>query len=120
MIGMPVCEVAVKLFPAIRAELAQRLVGKYGLSQTTTAQLLKTSQPAISQYLQAKRGASHKLLANPAIETQLNKACEDLVMQRSNIVQELCGLCKILRQQRLLCEICSFDRSICTECARSC
>lgn len=53
----PPCEMAVKFtLLAIRFLIARRLVEKYKFTQTLAAKALGTTQPAISYYIQSKRG----------------------------------------------------------------
>lgn len=46
-----------KILPALRAVVAQRL-DNMGYSQTEIAELMDVTQPAVSQYLSRRRGAS--------------------------------------------------------------
>jgi len=51
------CEVAVKhILPAFRSLIARKLINEYNMSQVEVAELLGTTQAAISYYLSEKRG----------------------------------------------------------------
>ncbi len=53
----PLCEYMInEMLPGFRALVAKKLMEDHGLSQTEVAELLDTTQPAISQYRRQLRG----------------------------------------------------------------
>ncbi|MEM2510345.1 MAG: transcriptional regulator, partial [Candidatus Methanomethylicia archaeon] len=75
----PPCEIAVRFtLPAIRLLIAKKLVEKYNFTQTSAAKALGTTQPAISYYIQSKRGwrLSEKLMKIDEVKLFVEEAAE--------------------------------------------
>ncbi|MHA1936654.1 MAG: transcriptional regulator [Candidatus Thorarchaeota archaeon] len=107
----PPCETIVAaVLPAIRSLLAKELVENHSMSQTKVAELLGTTQPAISQYLSQKRGdqLTDALSAipdvNAAIETLVAEITSESATQK-NTVSTICTICMSLRQDGTVCTI---------------
>lgn len=66
-----------ELLPAVRSILASNLKEDYGLKQTTIAEKLGVTQPAVSQYLsqaRADQGVVERLKGDPQIAMLLDDA----------------------------------------------
>jgi predicted transcriptional regulator len=107
----PPCETIVAaVLPAIRSLLAKELVKNHSMSQTAVAELLGTTQPAISQYLSQKRGdqLTDALGSQPdvkaAIETLVKEITSEEVSQK-NTVGTICTICMSLRKEGTFCAI---------------
>jgi len=83
------CEVVSKLLPSIRASVAKDL-RKAGLTQEKIAEILGTSQGAVSQYLRKRRG---KTVLDPNIK-KLIKELTNALIHGSDFETEMCKLCK--------------------------
>ncbi|MHA2043091.1 MAG: transcriptional regulator [Candidatus Thorarchaeota archaeon] len=107
----PPCETIVSaILPAIRSLLARELVENHSMSQTKVAELLGTTQPAISQYLSQKRGdqLTDALSSLPdvkvAIETLVEEITSESVSQKAT-VGTICNICMSLRKDGTVCTI---------------
>ncbi|MFW9886658.1 MAG: transcriptional regulator [Candidatus Thorarchaeota archaeon] len=107
----PPCETIVAaILPAIRSLLARELVESHSMSQTKAAELLGTTQPAISQYLSQKRGdqLTEALSSLPdvkaAIDALVKEITSDTGSQR-DAVGTICTICMSLRKDGTVCTI---------------
>jgi predicted transcriptional regulator len=96
----PQCEIVGKyVLPIFRSKLAKELVQKYGLSQTSAAKKLGTTQAAISQYLSSKRaykGIEHVEEFLPKIQDMAEETAKKLVnkeIESDEITFDFCKLC---------------------------
>lgn len=99
------CEsVARNILPIYRSFVAKELIAKYNLTQNTAAKKLGTTQAAISQYINSKRGV--KGIPNyPEIEPLVQKAAAKIAkrMATTEVTPEefsesFCELCTALRK----------------------
>ncbi len=95
------CETVVTAFlPFIRAYIAGRLVTKFNYTQIEAAKMMDISQPAISLYLQGKRGGqSGKSGLEEFIPEEFDQMIDDMV-ERIRQGKEVESL------KDLICEIC--------------
>ncbi|MFW9912999.1 MAG: transcriptional regulator [Candidatus Thorarchaeota archaeon] len=107
----PPCEIIVAaILPAIRSLLARELVEGHSMSQTKVAELLGTTQPAISQYISQKRGdqLTDALSSLPdvktAIEALVKEITSDTVSQKDG-VETICTICMSLRKDGTVCTL---------------
>jgi predicted transcriptional regulator len=64
----PACEYSIRyLLPAFRSTVARRLVYDYGMTQQEVAELLGTTQAAVSHYLSSRRAKLVKVCENSSI-----------------------------------------------------
>lgn len=103
------CEIAVKtLIPSLKALVAREIVMVHGLRQEEAANLLGTTQPAISQYLSGVRGKALKLEHNTRAISVISRIAKILVKSDAppeKIMTEFCRACTIVRREGLLCEL---------------
>lgn len=102
------CELVVfELLPTARGELAKELVKVHGITQAKVATLFGVTSAAISQYIKGLRGG------NPFIDNskfhddfykQISTSAENM-MKGSDLITELCLLCKFVKQIGMLDEI---------------
>jgi hypothetical protein len=118
----PFCETIVQaILPAIRAMVAKELMEKYKLTQQETAGRLGISQAAISQYRRDIRGFKVKFLQKDKdvlnqIENFSSRIAKDN-LNFSELHEELCTLCKMIRKKRIICEA---HMGLNTECSLCC
>ncbi len=97
------CETFVveRLLPFVRSEIARRLVP--GRGQVRVAPLLGVSQPAVSQYMNGRRGEDPALKSHPVVQEQLADLERRLVedVPDSDRKQALCDACVQVRSQLL-------------------
>jgi predicted transcriptional regulator len=105
---MPItCEnVARYILPTFRSFIAKELVSKYKLTQNEAAKKLGTTQAAISQYKNSKRGV--KGLPDyeeiePLIQNAASKIAKKMVKTEvtpSELNEAICELCKTIRKSK--------------------
>ena len=75
------CETVSKSFlPTLRARVAKELISNYGFSQVKAAELLGTTQAAISQYMSKKRGSQifKEVTNNNLLKIEASKIAKQL------------------------------------------
>jgi predicted transcriptional regulator len=104
------CEIAVKsVVPAIRALLAKELTQTYGMKQKEAANLLGITQTAVSKYTHDVRGRILIIEKYEEVTTQIKKTATSLAngdIDRTTLVLQICTTCKLIRKNRLMCELC--------------
>ena len=105
----PPCETIVSAFlPAIRSLLAKELVENLSMSQVKAAELLGTTQPAISQYLTQKRGdqLTEALRSMPEVKQAIQEIIENITKEDdapNSSVGTICSTCMTLRKDGTIC-----------------
>ncbi len=118
----PPCEIIVAaVLPAIRSLLARELVENLSLSQVEAAELLGTTQPAISQYLGQKRGDQliQALSAVPEVKAAIKQVVADITSEdnsKNDAVATICSVCMTLRRDGSICELHQARADIPDEC----
>ncbi|MCP8310568.1 MAG: hypothetical protein L6N94_03625 [Candidatus Methylarchaceae archaeon HK01M] len=104
------CEVAVKsLVPAFRSAIAKELTQTYGLKQKDVANLLGVTQTAVSKYTCNVRGTVLKIEEVEEVRPMIKEIGISLAnghMSKYELVAKFCVACKMIRQKRLMCELC--------------
>jgi predicted transcriptional regulator len=107
------CEVAVKsVVPAIRSAIARELTQSYGLKQKDVARLLGITQTAVSKYARHNRGTVLQVEKVKDTEPVLKETVESLAngkMNKYQLVAKLCRICEIIRENGLMCKLCSLS-----------
>lgn len=105
------CEVIVKLMlPAFRSSVAKALTDQYHLSQMEVAQLLGTTQAAVSQYVSSKRGArkSKGFEEVPRIDELADEVARGIALgtlSSADAMLSFCKMCKAFRTQDVACTL---------------
>jgi len=92
----PCEEVALKVLPMIRGELARELVER-GLSKKEVAEILGVTVAAISQYTKGKRG----VLKDERIKENIRELAEDIIsgkVKRGDLSKKICEICGMIRK----------------------
>ena len=101
------CEnVARHILPIYRSFVAKELVTKYNLTQNEAAKKLGTTQAAVSQYINSKRGVKgvpnyHEI--EPLVQTAAAKVAEQMATAEINLEkfnESFCDLCMALRKTK--------------------
>ena len=101
------CEsVARHVLPLYRAFVAKELIEKYDYTQVKAAKKLGTTQAAISQYINSKRG--RKGIPNydevapkiKKIAVKVAKRMATTEMSREEFSESFCELCKVLQKTK--------------------
>jgi len=102
-------EIASKsVIPAIRAMVVRRLVARHGMTQEQAARLLGITQPAVSKYMNNKRGVAIKLEGIADVDKAANKIAALLVSGKAGQVQVMRRLNEVsmhVRRSRLMCDL---------------
>ena len=103
------CEIAVRsVVPAIRAMLAKELTQTHKMKQNDAANLLGITQTAISKYIHQVRGSS-LLIESETVTMKIASTAIALVngeLKRKEVPLQICNVCKLIREQGLMCGIC--------------
>ncbi|MEM5871658.1 MAG: hypothetical protein QW051_02175 [Candidatus Aenigmatarchaeota archaeon] len=95
-----------EFLPSFRAIIAKKLVEDHGFSQTEVADVLQTTQPAISQYLRQLRGKKISMFLNhPKISELIEKIAKSIAfgdIKPENTGLEFCKVCKLMRENNLV------------------
>ncbi len=87
------------VLPLFRSLVAKELINTYHLTQVETAKKLKTTQAAVSQYLNSKRASKGTEQFNdilPRIQAEAKKIAEQLANQKTtwdDVTIDFCKLC---------------------------
>lgn len=103
------------LIPALRRELAKVFIKNYKLNQKKSAEILGITEPAISQYLNSKRGNEIKFSRKEIDE--IKKVAEKIIQKNEDIMKNLYELCILFRESKVICNLHkSHDKSIPKNC----
>lgn len=91
------------LLPAIRKALAQFLVHDFKLSQKKTAEALHITEPAVSQYLQEKRGKT--VVFSDAILQEIKASARAIKEKTSLVYKELQRICDLNEVKKIICTL---------------
>ena len=94
------CESVGKfVVPIFRSLVAKELINTYHLTQVEAAKRLKTTQAAVSQYINSKRAIKSVIQFNdilPRIQTEAKKTAKQLANQETTwdkVTLDFCKLC---------------------------
>ena len=119
------CEVAVKsVLPAIRAYVAKELTQTHKMKQTEVAQILGITQTAVSKYVTNERGQAIQIDQDRRVRGMMDEIALMITEEKTEATQlasSLCNICKVVREERLMCELCkrvdsTVDIKSCTLC----
>jgi len=89
------------ILPAVRKALAQQLKDR-GLSQKEIARVLNVTEPAVSQYINAKRG---NVAFNDVIQEAVKLASQNLTTH-TELMAHTQSLLKVIKEQGITCTLC--------------
>ena len=92
------------IIPAIRRELAYIIVKKRKLKQSKAAELLGTTEAAVSQYLHKKRAKSLKFPKD--MQKYLEDSADIIIKDNKRAVSEILKLVNITKQHGISCDVC--------------
>lgn len=103
----PLCEYMInEMLPGFRALVAKKLIEDHGFSQTEVAEMLNTTQPAISQYTRELRGRKTSVfLKNPRLFDLLERITKGIAVgniRPDKTGLEFCRMCKLMRETRIV------------------
>ncbi len=92
------------IIPAVRRELAMALIRKHKLKQNKVAEILGTSEAAISQYLSNKRGKEIKF--SEKMRKEFEKSAEKIIKDNKRAMIEMLRLIKLGKEDGVSCGLC--------------
>lgn len=107
----PCVSVVGALLPSLGVTVARKLVRERGLKPIQAARKMSVTPAAVTQYLQGVRGGGYVdgFFEREDVKLVLNGLLEELIKEEvyyPAVVEKICGLCKMLRREGLLCERC--------------
>jgi len=104
------CEIAVKsVIPAIRAYIAKELTQTHKMKQNDVANHLGITQTAVSKYISHVRGRVIRIDQTEEIRNMLNEIASKVADEKisdSQLTLRFCEVCKTVRENGLMCELC--------------
>jgi predicted transcriptional regulator len=91
------------IIPAIRRELAKQLIKK-GLKQREVAEILGTTEAAVSQYLHKKRAQEIKF--PKGMKKDFDLAAKTIMKDNKKVVSEILRLLVLTKQKGISCNMC--------------
>jgi len=88
--------------------VVRRLIDRYGMTQQQAAQLLGITQPAVSKYVNNKRGVAIKLEGIDHVDRAANRIAALLVSGKAEQLQIMSKLNEVsmhVRKSRLMCDL---------------
>lgn len=104
----PPCETVVKqVLPTIRMMLVKDLMERHEMNQVEVAKILGITQPAVSQYLSARRGnrKTEKTLTK-YVGKSIKKFSDDIAsgkFKHADMIKRYCVICKSMGKKEVLC-----------------
>ncbi len=124
----PCMLVTSDVLPAVRFMVARDLVEIHDLRPTVVASRMGLTPAAVSQYASGMRGGRlvNALQSSEETKRLLNRLVSELLKSRPNqrdIMVTVCELCRIVRKEHLLCQLCDMSAKIdgseqCDMCSR--
>lgn len=103
-----ICEsVARQILPIYRSFVARELIVQHKLNQNQAAKKLGTTQAAISQYINSKRGVKdipNYLKIEPIVQSAAEKVAKKMLnseFTKEEFRKSLCELCMSLREKKV-------------------
>jgi len=104
------------IIPAIRRELALTLIKKHKIKQKKVAEILGTSEAAISQYLSNKRGKEIKF--PEAMKKEFDKSSREIVKDNRKAMIEMLRLIRIGKEKGVSCCLCrKYNKGVISMCS---
>ena len=92
------------IIPAIRRELAKVLIKKHNLKQKEVAEILGTTESAISQYLHKKR--AKEINFPKSMKKDFESAAKEIIKDNKKAVSEIIKLLNITKKCGVACQAC--------------
>jgi len=105
----PICEfVTSEILPSVRALIAKKMIEDHGITQSKAAELLDTSQPAISHYKRDLRGMKNSSLKkHPELMQMIDSVSKRIMsgeVSPKQTTSEFCSICRYMREHHLIHE----------------
>ena len=97
------------VIPAVKALMANELVGKHGLKQNQVAELLGISQSAVSKYTKKVRGYVIRIDNIEEVQVPISgmvTLVTNGTYRRTDFFRLFCQVCIVVRRKGLMCPFC--------------
>jgi len=103
----PICEfITSEVLPSVRALIAKKMIEDHGITQSKAAELLNTSQPAISHYKRDLRGIKNSVLKeHPELIKMIDSVSKRIMsgeVSPKQTTSEFCSICRYMREHGLV------------------
>ena len=110
----PLCEyVSSEILPGVRALIAKKMIEDHGITQSKAAELLDTTQPAISHYKRDLRGRRISMLKqHPSLMQMIDSMARRIMSGEISPKQtgiEFCSICRYMQKNGLIPEACKIS-----------
>ena len=103
------------IIPSIRRELAIALIKKHKIRQNKVAEILGTSEAAISQYLSNKRGKEIKF--SEKMQREFEESAKRIVKNNKRAMVEMLRLIKVGKKDGVSCDLCrKYNKGVISMC----
>jgi uncharacterized protein len=92
------------IIPAIRRELAKSFINKYNIKQNKVAELLGTTESAVSQYMHRKRAKDLKFSREMMLHVE--QSAEIILHDNKRVIGEMMKLVEFAKKQGVSCDAC--------------
>ncbi len=104
------------IIPAVRRELAKVLAERHGLKQKKIAEILGTSEAAISQYLSKKR--ANEIKFPKTMERDFQQSAKEIIKDNKKVVKEIMALVSLTKKNGLSCKMCKkYNKGVLSMCS---
>ncbi len=98
------------ILPALRLEITQELVEKYGIRRSEAADKMGVTPAAVTQYLSYARGGSSTTLleSSDKVMELISELSHDIAAGESPLdvlLLKLCRVCVVARSEGLICKL---------------
>lgn len=110
----PCMLVTSQVLPALRAIVAKDLIEVHELKPAMVASKMGITPAAVTQYVSGVRGRGlvPVLQASDRVKQLLDRIVDEFLKTQSDqrvILNTVCALCKVVREERILCQLCDIS-----------
>ena len=107
----PICTLMVsRILPALRVTVARKLIEEYNMRPAEAAMRMTVTPAAVTQYLKGARGKlSFDAFTNKKVEDAISQLVVTITgdpIETDNMLHSLCNVCRTIREEGLLCDLC--------------
>jgi len=104
------------IIPAIRRELAKSFIKKYKIRQNKVAELLGTTEAAVSQYIHRKRAKDLKF--SEEMIRCVEQSAEIILQDNKRVIGEMMKLIEFAKKQGVSCDLCKkYNKGVLSLCS---
>ena len=113
----PCMIVTAHILPAVRVVVARNLIEFHEMKPSLVASKMGLTPAAVTQYVSGVRGGmlAEDLQQSEGVKQMVNRIVGELLKIESDtsvVTEMLCELCRITREERLLCRFCDHSEKM--------